>query len=395
MLTNRRQRSPQILAVFIAMLFVLASCASPADEPTPTPDPAATPDPATTPDPGDDNGPPVDEVDEDGVPVPWPSAEGDLPEVRMAQSVPALAFAPLQVALHMNFFEYQGVAVDFIELEGGATARQALIGGSVDLVDSASTEVLAAVAAGVDYIVTQGTINQTLELCARADWIEERGVTPDSPLEDRLAALDGATLGITGPGAVSDRGLRWLLIKYGGLDPDHDTVITQIGAGATMAAALEQDQVQGFLLSPPVCEVTGGEGVVLVPPGDVPEFADYIHEVLFAMRPWAEANEDLVRKVSTAISMGNNYIIQYPERSLRILQTGPFSHVDPDVIEAAFYRVVLPQVEALPDGVMTEEQWEATNTVLLEAGVIDEPIDVSEGTFWTNEYIDIDAAQIP
>src|SRR5687767_7708437 len=74
-------------------------------------------------------------------PGPFESKTGDLPVVRMAQSVPQMAFAPLQVALHMNFFEYLGVRVEFVELQSGATARQALVGGSVDLVDSASTEV--------------------------------------------------------------------------------------------------------------------------------------------------------------------------------------------------------------------------------------------------------------
>lgn len=331
---------------------------------------------------------------DDGLPEPLPAAEGELTEVRLAQSVPALSFAPLDIARYLNFFEYQGISLEFVELESGAAARQALIGGSVDLVDTASTEAIAAVAEDVDYLVVQGTINQTLELCVRQSWLDERGVTPDDPLEDRLAALEGATLGITGPGAVSDRGLRWMLIEYGGLDPDNDTVITQIGSGQTVATALENDQIQGFLLSPPTCQLAGGEGVVLVPPSDVPEFSDYVHEVLFGMRPWVEDNAETVTKVATALSMGNNYIIQQPETALAILQE-IWSDVDPDIVAEAFESTILPQVQAVENGLMTEEQWEATNTVLVEAGLVDEPIDVSEGSFWTNDYIDVDAAQVP
>lgn len=388
MTTESRTRSTALrfIAILSMLLLVLAACTADDGQTTP-PDDGATPEvtPAGTDD-GDGNG-------EQPEHTPFPDAEGELIPVRMAQSVNALAFAPLLVALEMNFFGYQGIDLEYIELESGATARQALIGGSVDLVDSASTEVLAAVAEGVEYIVIQGTINQTLQVCVHADFMEEKGVTPDDSLEDRLAALEGATIGITGPGAVSDRGMRWLLIEYGGLDPDLDTVITQIGGPPTLSAAIDANQIQAFLISPPAC-ASAENGVVLVEPGDVPEFANYIHEVLFAMRPWVEENPDAARRVATAISMGNNFIIQYPEQALRLLQEGPFSETDPAIIEDAFYATILPQVEKLPDGLMTEEMWDATNTVLLEAGVIDSPIDVAEGGFWTNEYIDVDGAQI-
>jgi NitT/TauT family transport system substrate-binding protein len=253
---------------------------------------------------------------------------------------------------------------------------------------------MAAVAEGVEYLTIQGTINQTLQLCADEGFLEEKGVSPEDPLEDRMAALEGATLGITGPGAVSDRAMRWLLIEYGGLDPNLDTVITQIGGPPTLAAALDAGQIQGFLISPPAC-ASSENGVVLVEPGDVPEFGNYIHEVLFGMREWVEANEDAASRVATAISMGNNFIIEHPEEALQVLQESAFGDADPEIIETAFYATILPQVEALPSGLMSEEQWEQTNTVLLEAGVIEDPVDVGEGGFWTNDYIDEDGAQLP
>ena len=325
-------------------------------------------------------------------PGPFESKQGDLPVVRMAQSVPQMAFAPLQVALHMNFFEYLGVKVEFIELQSGATARQALVGGSVDLVDSASTEVSAAVAEGVDLLSIQGTINQTLQMCVREDWAQEKGVTPESPLEDRVKALEGAVIGITGPGAVSDRATRWLMIRYGDLDPNTQATITQVGGGAgAMAGALEAGQIQAFLLSPPSCQVAGG--VVLIPPVDVPEFTNYIHEVLYGTREWIEANREVASLTATAISMGNNYILQYPDASLKILQEGPFAEVDPAIVEDAFRNVILPQVEPVRNGLQSVEGWTDTMTVLVESGVIEEEIPFEEGTFWTNEYIDVEKAE--
>lgn len=326
--------------------------------------------------------------------TPYADAEGDHVSVRVAQSVPSLSFVPLLVAQELNFFGHQGVDLDFRELEGGATAMQALIGGSVNMVDSASLEVLGAVAGGADLVMIQGTINMTMQVCAYEDWIEERGISDESSLDDRLAALRGATVGITGPGAISDRAMRWLLTRYGGINPDTDAVFTQIGGPQALAVALDEGAIQSFMFAPPWCHVSGENATVLVSASDVPEFANYHHQVLYVTREWLDANPEAARRTATALSMGNNFVIQYPEETLKFLQEGPFSNVDPSFVEAAFYDLILPQIEAVEDGLMTEDAWTNTNEVLVESGVIEEPLDATEGGFWTNEYIDVEAAQI-
>lgn len=390
---SQRKQGLIPFALIAAVAVGIAACGPVAVSQAPSA-PAATPSPASTPDtsaPGSAE-PSGASADPGEAPGPFESKPGDLPTVRMAQSVPQMAFAPLQVALHMNFFEYLGVKVEFIELQSGATARQALIGGSVDLVDSASTEVAAAVAEDVEFLSIQATINQTLQMCVREDWAQQKGVTPESSLEDRVKALEGAVIGITGPGAVSDRATRWLMIEYGGLDPNTQATITQIGGGAgAMAGAMEAGQIQAFLLSPPSCQVAGG--VVLIPPTDVPEFANYVHEVLYGMRDWIESNKDVATLTATAISMGNNYVIQYPDAALKILQEGPFSKVDPAIVEDAFRNVILPQVGPVRNGLQNQDAWADTMTVLLESGVIEQEIPFEEGTFWTNEYIDVEQAE--
>lgn len=312
-----------------------------------------------------------------------PDASGELKTIKLAQSVPALSFSPLIVALDRNFFGYQGLKVEFVELQSGATALQAIVGGSINLVDSASTEVASAIAKGTDLYAIQNTINMTLQVCVRKDWAQKANVTPDSPLEQRMAALKGATIGITGPGAVSDKAMRYLLTKFGSLDPNTDTTITQVGGASAMAGALDANQIQAFLLSPPNCANTK-EGEVLVEPADVPTFKNYTHEVLYGEKKWIEANEDLATRAATAISMGNNYILKYPDQALKILQA-QFSKVDPSVIENAFNKTILPQVKE--DGKFDSAMWENTNTVLVDAGIIDKPVDTAEGVVWTNKYI--------
>ncbi len=320
-------------------------------------------------------------------PAPFAPKPGvQLQTVRLAQSIPALSFAPLYIARDMGFFEYQGVKLQFTELQSGTTAQQAILSGSVDLNDSASIEVVSAASKGIPLIAIQNTINQTLGFCIRKDFMQKQGVTPASPLSARIAALKGATLGITAPGSSSDLMTRWLLKKYGNLDPNIDTQIVQIGGANLMAGAMEQNRLQAFLFSPPNCEPTlaSGIGEVLMKPSDVPEFKNYVHEVLYATRDWVEKNPELASKTATAISMGNNYMLKYPEESIRILQK-TFSSIDAKLVEQSIRESVLPQV--VKDGKMTEEMWQATTRVLFDSGVVDKPLDPKEGVLWTNKYV--------
>ncbi len=391
MIPHPRNRSPFRLGALLgslslALLVAACSTAAPAPTAAPTTAPApkaAAPSPATSASPAAAASPVGAASPAAAAPAPAAPAGGPL-KVRVAQSIPALSFAPLYVARDMGFFKQQGLDLEFVELQSGATAQQAILGGSVDLTDSASTEVAAAVAKGVPLIAIQNTIMQTLEVCARKDWIDKAGVTPTSPLKDRIAALKGATIAITGPGAVSDRAMRWLLQKYGGLDPNKDATITQVGGAGAMPGALQQGRVQAFLLSPPNCAQAGDQGVVLVKPNDVPEFRNYVHEVLYTSKDWVGKNKDAATRVATALSMGNNYMLQHPDESIALLQKS-FSAVQPAVIEKAVREVILPQVPK--DGKMTSEMWAATNQVLVESGLIDKPLDTKEGGFWTNEYI--------
>lgn len=314
---------------------------------------------------------------------PYPSQPGNLPVVRVARSVPALSFAPLDVARSMNFFEYLGVKVEYTELQAGSSLAQAVLGGSVDLGASASTEMVAAVARGTDFLAIENVVMMTLQVCVRKDWAEQHGVSRADPLERRLAALKGAKIAISGPGSVSDRGMRWMVDHYGHLDSNRDVEMIQVGGAAAMSTALDQNRVQAFLLSSPNCQQTR-DGTVLIEPTDVTEFKNYVHEVLYGKREWIEQNPDLARRVATAVAMGNNFVLKHPEEAAKLLQQ-TFSKVQPEIIKQAFEGNILPNIRA--DGIMTPQMWSSTNDVLIQTKLITKPLDTAEDKFWTNRYL--------
>ncbi len=370
-----RPRGSGVVALGMAVLLVAGACSASAT-PTPTQAPTAAPTAAAA-TVAATAAPTIDVL------APYVSKTGTLPLIKFATSVPQMSFASFEIAKAMNFFEYQGVKTEFVQLQSGATALQAIQGGSIDLLDSASTEVAGGVAQGLDFQAIQNTVMMTLQFCTTKDWAAKANLTASSTLQQKFAAMKGSTIAITGPGAVSDKGARFLLKKYGGLNPDTDTTIVQVGGAAAIPGALDANQIQGFLLSPPACGQTKN-GMILVEPGQVPEFANYVHEVLYGKKSWLTAHKTEATAVATAISMGNNYILKYPAAALTLLKK-IFSAVDPAVVEVSFNNTIKPQIKQ--DGKMDEAMWKSTNSVLIEAGIITKPIDTAAGTIWTNEYI--------
>jgi NitT/TauT family transport system substrate-binding protein len=321
---------------------------------------------------------------------PYPSQPGNLPKVAVGQSIPALSFAALDIAQEMNFFGFLGVDVDYQQLQAGSTMLQAVSSGSINIGDSASTEIATAAVKGLPLQAIQNTIMMTLQVCVRKAWAESHGVTPSSPLADRVEALKGAKIAITGPGSVSDTIARWLLKKYTQLDPNTDVSLIQVGGAASFAPSLDSDRVQAFILSAPNCQ-QAKEGEVLIQPTEIETFRNYTHEVLYVRSDWAKKNSDIATRVATAVAMGNNFIIKHPTQALQVLQK-KYPQVPPSVVEKAFGDNILPNIRG--DGKFSEEMWASTGQVLQEGGFIPKPLDVTEGAIWTNNYINVESAKV-
>jgi sulfonate transport system substrate-binding protein len=321
---------------------------------------------------------------------PYPSQPGNLPKVAVGQSIPALSFAALDIAQEMNFFGFLGVDVDYQQLQAGSTMLQAVSSGSINIGDSASTEIATAAVKGLPLQAIQNTIMMTLQVCVRKAWAQSHGVTPSSPLADRVEALKGAKIAITGPGSVSDTIARWLLKKYTQLDPNTDVSLIQVGGAASFAPSLDSDRVQAFILSAPNCQ-QAKEGEVLIQPTEIETFRNYTHEVLYVRSDWAKKNSDIATRVATAVAMGNNFILKHPTQALQVLQK-KYPQVPPSVVEKAFEDNVLPNIRG--DGKFSEEMWASTGQVLQEGGFIPKPLDVTEGAIWTNNYINVESAKV-
>lgn len=304
---------------------------------------------------------------------------------RLAIATHVLAHAPVYLARSLNYFDREGISME-VQVVSGVVGAQALSGGSVEYdVDSPST-LARMVERGMDIVNVQGlTSSLSMNMIVRREVAQRKQVTPQSPLEARLQALRGLTIGITTPGAAGDAYTR-VLLKQAGLDPLRDANIVQIGSADGLLAALKAGKIDAFMLSPPNPEKAEKEGfgVILIrnSAGDVPIFRQFMHTSMSVRREHARANPEAVRRTTRAIARGINLILDQPEEAKRALQRD--FKVEPDLLSRSVDNLA-PAYRR--NGRMDEETWRKTMEVFVQGGVISRPLEVREGFFWTNEYL--------
>lgn len=309
---------------------------------------------------------------------------GPAPKLKMSQGNHVLSYAPIYVARSLQLFRDEGLDMEVIVMESGTIALHALVAGSVEFDGGTSGDFLNAAVKGMELITVQAQMQMTQNLTARKAFVEKRGVNRSSPFAARVQAMKGATLGVSRMGAVSDIFLRYTL-KKGGLDPDRDVNIVQIGGAGAIMAALQKGQIDGFFFSAPTGEWTEvqGHGLVLIPAGDIPGFDNAVYTILETRKSYAAQNPDIVARAARALGRANNITLDNPARAKEILQTY-WAKVDPRVISLSL-DILLPRV--LRDGLMTEQGWQAAAQVLKDLGSLKGEVDTREGLYWTNKYL--------
>lgn len=305
-------------------------------------------------------------------------------KVRLAQVSHSLSFSPVYVAADKGFFTEEGLGVGFQLVQGGAAGKASISGGSVEFCACAANDLLTMVVAGLPVLGVHGiATSMTMDITVSKKFAEARGVDKKSPLKQRIAALKGAKMGVISLGGAPDLYSRWL-IGLAGLSPEKDIVNIRIGGHAERRAAFLKGQIDGFMTGPPLglqMELEG-HALVLISPREVPEFRDFIHEVVIVRKDYADGQPQMVGKAARALARANNFVQDSPEETKSILGKR-FPAFDPKVLSLA--------VEAFKeafgrDGRMTENMWKNAIKANLEWRGVPGP-SPEEGKWWTNSFL--------
>jgi ABC-type nitrate/sulfonate/bicarbonate transport system substrate-binding protein len=172
----------------------------------------------------------------------------------------------------------------------------------VDFVASGPSDVVMAQGRGQNVVaLTSGYRGFAASIVISKVAADKAGVSGTSPISARLKALDGLTIASTSAGSTFTVGLKTAAESAGA------KVNVVYMAQPAMVAAFQRGIIDGFTVSAPyyVVPVTNGSGVMWVsgPKGEFPKMsAPANSSVLMAKREFAEANPDLIKRVTAVFS---------------------------------------------------------------------------------------------
>jgi NitT/TauT family transport system substrate-binding protein len=258
--------------------------------------------------------------------------------VRIAQGFASLSFLPVWAARALNTFQAEGLNAAVVSPGGDPAALAALDAGDVDLAAVGTESALRAAAKGQPFQIVYSLMSKvTLEVVVAPSFLEKSGVKPGDPVQKRIAALKGATIGVAAIGGTQETAARWLAAK-GGLNPKTDIKIAQVGTPPALQAALENKRIDAFVLSPPegYLATKSGSGTILISLGDeFPLLANQPYLVLVAKKPIDGKASELIVKVLRAMQAASAALVKDPEPNAMTIQQQFFAKADPDAIVAA------------------------------------------------------------
>jgi ABC-type nitrate/sulfonate/bicarbonate transport system substrate-binding protein len=185
---------------------------------------------------------------------------------------------------------------------GGSTVLGLALSGKEDVVQVSASALLAAVAAHQPAVmianVEQGTylgFSVTKQVAAK---LAAQGVTPSSPLKERIQALKGLTIWADSPGSrdvlfnkmFADNGVNPNDVKY------------QYGSDAAGAAAWKSGNLDVYECCDSSVFQEQPGAVTWIKPGEVPELMADIHLVWATSQSYAAAHPDIIKKVEEGMN---------------------------------------------------------------------------------------------
>lgn len=233
--------------------------------------------------------------------------DGELRTVRLGVVGAAMqiTFAPYtSVPMELGFFEEEGIELEIQNLAGSAEVVQAVATGQLDIGVILSPPLYSAVDQGAKVQAFFNLITSNFAV---------PHVPVDSPIQEILD-MEGTTIGVVSQGAGAIPLIRSMVASEGG-DPDSIDFIP-VGAGADVAVAVEQGQIDVVGLWDSVFANLEGAGIELRPISD-PFFDELgFQGPVFASSQALQDDPELFAGVGRALAKANVFTMANPEAAV-------------------------------------------------------------------------------
>ncbi|MBV9230440.1 MAG: ABC transporter substrate-binding protein [Chloroflexi bacterium] len=256
----------------------------------------------------------------------FPSTTSSNPmTLNVGQISDGIAYFPLYIAEQEGFFKDEGITLgNRPRLGTGAKVATALRAGSIDIAAGVFTDVFNLATVDSEVRAIGSLMNGFyVDIAVSKSFEQTMHVTRDSPLADKVSALRGKKIGITGPGSGTEA-LVIYLFRQQGLDAKKDAVMVNLGSDYTGAlAALQSGRVDVLSMGAPVGQEVESQGLgdMLISPvrGDVPSMVGETHGVLYTRQSIMNAKPQAVTAFIRAIGKAEAFIHDQPQEKVRVL----------------------------------------------------------------------------
>ncbi|ODU07658.1 MAG: hypothetical protein ABS81_00775 [Pseudonocardia sp. SCN 72-86] len=171
------------------------------------------------------------------------TASGPTIPLRIATAAPTSALLPWYVAADKGFFKEEGLDTSFVTVASGSAMMPALTANQVDVVSSAlATEVGIHQGGAPLKVLTGWTVGYNYALYFR----NGVNVPASGSFAEKMAALNGKTIGVQGGGEGVTAPFLKAIIAEGGGDPA-SVNFANVAFGGPQVAALQSAQVDAVL----------------------------------------------------------------------------------------------------------------------------------------------------
>jgi len=253
------------------------------------------------------------------------SGSGDRIPVTIRSTGPTFTDLVTLVIVAQDYFTKVGLDADFefILASNAANATQGLIAGEMDVASGGAGSLYNAFAEGRTELVSLGTANPavTFGLAINnetAAQLAAKGVTPSSPVEQRVKALSGLSLASSPEGSTGQKYLRKMLNEYG-VNPDRDVTLVGNADNAAQLAAAREKRVNGFANSFPNTNMPEADGwgvLWLNWAKDLPSILPLASHEYYTTRKWLEKNPEAAKRLTKALWLAYQDL-QNPTNELR------------------------------------------------------------------------------
>jgi len=226
--------------------------------------------------------------------------------VNFAMPSVGMLYLPVYVADVMGYFEEADIDANLqVFKAGGGTAMAAVLGGDMDVYIGSTSAALRAASKNTNTVIIGAIMTQyASNVVMRGEFAREKGLTADSTIEERLAALEGARIGVTGAGSGTHQ-LALYMLTEAGLDPERDATVVFVGGGNEILAAFSRGRIDAFTLSNPTSDtaIANYDGYLLfnTAAGQLPALDGHLYISVNSRQGWIDENPDLAKRMMGAI----------------------------------------------------------------------------------------------